>query len=81
MRYERSLAVAKRLADMLNLIQTGTYSSTALAKQLGISEQTVYRDILWLKQHGHDIRAARQGSRWAYELAASDRLGIAVPRR
>ena len=71
MRYERSLAVTKRLADMLALIQLGAYSSFALAEKLGVSEQTVYRDIMCLKQQGHDIRSARQGSRWAYEIATS----------
>lgn len=71
MRYERSLAIAKRLADLLALIQSGIYSSPALADKLGVSEQTVYRDILCLKQQGHPIRSVKHSSHWAYEIAES----------
>jgi len=66
MRYERSLAVTQRLADLFSLIQAGTYSSRALAEKLGVSEQTVYRDIRCLKQQGRSIRAVRCGIQWAY---------------
>jgi biotin operon repressor len=68
MRYERSLAVTKRLTDLLSLIQGGAYSSRALAEELAVSEQTVYRDILCLKQQGHSIRSVKRGSQWAYEI-------------
>jgi DeoR/GlpR family transcriptional regulator of sugar metabolism len=69
MRYERSLAITKRLADLLSLIRAGTYSSRALAEKLGVSEPTVYRDIRCLKQQGHSIRAVRRGVQWAYAVA------------
>ncbi|MGA2443782.1 MAG: helix-turn-helix domain-containing protein [Tepidisphaeraceae bacterium] len=71
MRYARSLAVTKRLADLLALIQAGDYSSSTLAEKLDVSEQTVYRDILCLKQQGHCIRAVKHSSYWAYEIAES----------
>ena len=74
MRYERSLAVTKRLADLLSLIRSGKYSSRALAETLGVSEQTVYRDILCLKQQGNPIRSVRRGAQWAYEITASQKL-------
>jgi DeoR/GlpR family transcriptional regulator of sugar metabolism len=69
MRYERSLAVTKRLADLISLIRVGTFPSHALAEKLGVSEQTVYRDILCLKQQGHQIRSVKRSSTWAYEIA------------
>jgi len=69
MRYERSLAVAKRLENLLALIQAGTYSSPMLSEKLGVSEQTVYRDILCLKQQGHPIRSVKHSSHWAYKIA------------
>jgi DeoR/GlpR family transcriptional regulator of sugar metabolism len=69
MRYERSLAVTKRLADLLALIRSGLYSSRAIAEKLGVSDQTVYRDILFLKQQGHSIRSVKLSSRWAYKLS------------
>lgn len=68
MRYERSLAVTKRLADLLALIQRGLYSSPALAEKLGVSEQTVYRDIVFLKGQGHAIRSVKLSSNWAYRI-------------
>jgi DeoR/GlpR family transcriptional regulator of sugar metabolism len=69
-RCERLLAVTKRLADLVSLVQAGTYSSGALAQKLRVSEQTVYRDILFLKQRGHSIRSVNHGSYWAYEIDA-----------
>ena len=72
MRYERTLAVAKRLEDLLALVQDGIYSSPMLAEKLGISEQTVYRDILCLKQLGHSVRSVKHSSHWAYEIAKSE---------
>jgi len=41
---------------------------TTIAEALGVSEQTVYRDILFLKKRGHPIRAVRLPSNWAYQL-------------
>lgn len=69
MRYARSLAIAKRLGDLLALIKRGSYSSPLLAKKLHISEQTVYRDILCLKRQGYPIRSVRKPSGWAYQIA------------
>jgi DeoR/GlpR family transcriptional regulator of sugar metabolism len=68
MRYARSLAIAKRLTDLLALIKSGRYSSPTLAEKLRVSEQTVYRDILCLKGQGHAIRAVRKSDGWAYQL-------------
>jgi DeoR/GlpR family transcriptional regulator of sugar metabolism len=68
MRYQRSLAVTKRLRDLLALIRRGTYSSPDIARELGVSEQTIYRDILFLKQQGHRIRSVKLSSQWAYQF-------------
>jgi|WetSurMetagenome_2_1015567.scaffolds.fasta_scaffold1049582_2 biotin operon repressor len=68
MRYERSLAVTKRLDDILALIKCGAYSSPTLAEKLGVSEQTVYRDIVCLKRQGHQIRSVKRSANWAYQL-------------
>jgi biotin operon repressor len=54
---------------LLALIHTGTFSSHAIAGKLGVSEQTIYRDILCLKQQGHPIRSVKHSSHWAYEIA------------
>ena len=70
MRYERSLAIADRLETLVGLIRTGAYSTPALAQKLSVSEQTVYRDVLFLKQHGYAIRSAKRSSGWAYQLEA-----------
>jgi len=70
MRYERSLAVADRLENLIGLVRTGTYSTPAIAQKLGVCEQTVYRDILSLKQRGYAIRSTKKSSGWAYRLEA-----------
>jgi DeoR/GlpR family transcriptional regulator of sugar metabolism len=68
MRYERSLAVTGRLEKLTDLIRTGAYSTPALAVKLDVSEQTVYRDIMFLKQRGYSIRSIRQSAGWAYKV-------------
>jgi biotin operon repressor len=64
------MAVAGRLERLIELTRTGAYSSPALAKKLGVSEQTIYRDILYLKQNGHTIHATKHSSGWAYVLTS-----------
>jgi hypothetical protein len=77
MRYQRSLAVTKRLTDLLALIRRGTYSSPNIARKLGVSEQTIYRDILFLKQQGNRIRSVKLSSQWAYQFVGK---GAAAPQ-
>lgn len=69
MRYERSLTITKRLSDLLRLIGCGQYSASGLAKQLGVSEQTVYRDIAFLRRQGHPIRARKRSASWVYQVS------------
>jgi DeoR/GlpR family transcriptional regulator of sugar metabolism len=68
MRYERSLAINKRHKDLLALIRGGAHSSPYLAEELGVSEQTIYRDILFLKKQGYIIKAVKLSVNWAYKL-------------
>ena len=68
MRYERALGVASRLERLLDLVRTGNYSTPAIATKLAVCEQTVYRDILHLKQRGYSIRARKLAGGWAYQL-------------
>ena len=70
MRYERSLAIANRHYKLIELIRSGEFSSPALAQKLDVSEQTIYRDIDYLKQHGYFIRSAKHADGWAYHLLA-----------
>ena len=67
MRYERSFAVTDRLEKLADLIRTGAYSTPALAVKLDVSEQTVYRDIMFLKS-GYSIRSVKQSAGWAYKV-------------
>lgn len=73
MRYERSVAINKRHDDLLALIRLGTLSSPMLAEKLGVSEQTVYRDILFLKRQGHAIQSVRLPENWAYQLPSNSK--------
>ena len=70
MRYERAIAISRRHEELLALVRSGSYSSPALAKKLGVSEPTVYRDILFLKRQGHPIESVRLSANWAYQLVS-----------
>jgi biotin operon repressor len=73
MRYAQSVGISRRHEDLFSLIRRGLYSSSALAEKLGVSEQTVYRDILFLREQGHPIHAVRHGTRWAYVVTGKSR--------
>ena len=66
MRYARSIAITQRHQQLLALIRRGSLSSPHLAGELGVSEQTVYRDILFLRRQGYPIKSVRLSTNWAY---------------
>ena len=68
MRYERSLAIASRHDRLIELIRSGEFSSPSLAEKLEVSEQTIYRDIDFLKKRGYSIRSEKHADGWAYHL-------------
>ena len=68
MRYDQLLAIASRHERLLRLIRNGTFSSSGLATKVGVSEQTIYRDIEFLKKQGHKIKAVRVFRSWSYRL-------------
>ncbi len=70
MRYERALAIADRHDKLIELVRSGAYSSSGLAEELEVSEQTIYRDIDFLKQRGFSIRSEKHADGWAYHLLA-----------
>lgn len=72
MRYDRAIAISKRHENLLALVRSGSYSSDALAKKLGVSNPTIYRDILFLKQQGYPVVSVKLPSKWAYQLASND---------
>ena len=70
MRYERSLAISSRHDRLIELIRSGEFSSPELATKLDVSEQTIYRDINFLKSTGYSIRSEKHADGWAYHLLA-----------
>lgn len=70
MRYQRSFAIASRHDSLIELIRSGEFSSPALAEKLDVSEQTIYRDIDFLKKRGYSIRSEKHSDGWAYHLLA-----------
>ena len=69
MRYGRSVAITTRHHRLIELISSGDFSSPVLAKMLAVSEQTIYRDIDFLKARGYAIQSVRLTKGWAYKLA------------
>ena len=68
MAYERSLAIERRLDEVLVLIQTGQFSTSDIARELGVSVPTISRDITALRKRGYEIRAERRARGWRYVL-------------
>lgn len=68
MRFDRALGIPKRHQELLRLVKAGAYSSSGLASKLNVSEPTINRDILFLRQNGYPIVAVRTASGWAYRL-------------
>lgn len=70
MRYQRSLEIEKRLDEVLQLIETGDYSTPGLAEQVGVSIPTISRTVEALRERGHDIRSERGPNGWRYVIVA-----------
>ena len=66
--YQHSLEIQDRLETVLVLIETGRYSTPALAREVGVSIPTVSRIVAALCEKGHEIRATRKGNAWCYTL-------------
>ncbi|MBI1348643.1 HTH domain-containing protein [bacterium] len=70
MRYGRALAISSRHDRLIELIRSGAFSSPELAEKLEVSEQTIYRDVNFLKSMGYSIRSEKHTDGWAYHLLA-----------
>lgn len=81
MRFDRALAIPQRHQKLLRLVKTGNYSASRLAQALDVSEPTVNRDILFLRQNGHPIVSVRIQSGWAYRLVHEDVKNLRSARK
>jgi transposase len=70
MRYQHSLEIHARIEYVLGLIETGRYSTSALAQQVGVSIPTISRIVAALREKGYDIRAEKHAGGWRYVLAS-----------
>ncbi len=75
MHYQRSLEIETRLDAALRLIRTGSYSTPALARELGVSIPTVSRNVDALRERGHLIRSVRGENGWHYVLEDNASVG------
>jgi len=71
MRYQHSVEIHERLETVLRLIQTGMYSTPALASKVGVSIPTISRIVAALRERGHAIRAERNAGCWRYVIEES----------
>ena len=71
MRYQRSLKIEHRLQAVLELIQSGRYSTPRLASEVWVSIPTNARCVEALRERGHDIRAVRSSDSRRYDLNSS----------
>ena len=68
MLYQQSINIGRRLATVLDLIRAGQYSTPRIAEAVGVSIPTISRDVMALRQRGHDIRAEKCADGWRYVL-------------
>ena len=71
MRYQRSLEIENRLQTVLELIQSGRFSTPGLAAKVGVSIPTISRCVEALRERGHQIQAIRKSDGWRYVLKSS----------
>jgi biotin operon repressor len=76
MLYQRSLEIERRLDAVLQLIQTGNYSTPMLAKEVGVSIPTISRCVTALRGRGHEIHAEKVEIGWRYFLKSDKPLEI-----
>ena len=46
-----------RRERLLNILHRGPTTVLALAQHFGVSERTIYRDVVYLRTEGHDVQA------------------------
>lgn len=68
MPYQRSLEIERRLKAVLLCVAEGDYSTSQIARKLGISIPTVSRNLSALRERGYAIHSERFGKRWRYVL-------------
>ena len=69
MRYQQTIEIHERIETVLRLIETGDYSTPALADEVGVSIPTISRIVAALRERGHDIHAERTNKGWRYVLS------------
>jgi len=68
MRYQQTIEIHERIETVLHLIETGEYSTPALAEEVGVSIPTISRIVAALRERGHVIHAERTRNGWRYFL-------------
>lgn len=74
--YRRSAQIENRLQALIQLIRKGKFSTPRLATVLKVSEPTISRSLMALRERGYSIRAVNDAGNWAYELAGEPRKQI-----
>lgn len=75
MRYEQLSEISSRHNRLIEMVREGEHSTPYISSRLGVSEQTVYRDIDYLRKSGVAIKAVRIDRVWAYRIEEADTSG------
>tara|TARA_A100001391_G_scaffold151078_1_gene108633 strand:+ start:143 stop:388 length:246 start_codon:yes stop_codon:yes gene_type:complete len=68
MRYDQLSEIQSRHSRLIELVREGEHSTPYISSSLGVSEQTIYRDIDYLRKSGVAIKAVRVERNWAYRI-------------
>lgn len=73
MRYQQTIEIHERIEAVLRLIETGEYSTPALAEEVGVSIPTISRIVAALREQGHEIHSERTSKGWRYKVSKKAR--------
>lgn len=71
MRYQQAIEIHERIETVLRLIETGDYSTPALADEVGVSIPTISRIVAALREQGHEIHSERTSKGWRYTIQST----------
>lgn len=77
--YQRYSLLEGRFSRIVRLIETKRMNTSTLAKELGVSRQTVIRMVNLLRRRGYKINVVRDVEGWRYEIMYKPQF-IPIPR-
>jgi len=76
--YKRHLWIEGRLLRTVQLIESQRMNANTLAEEFGVSRQTVFRMVSFLRRKGYVINVVRDSEGWRYEVVQKPKF-VLIP--